>query len=83
LSSEFLLTILSSAILCILFYLAADFIYDVHYKLKKGGSPFTKIVTADVKNIDDKETWIKRYRAKLLLIMAVILAIPLYRLIVG
>lgn len=78
-TSEFLLAIFSAATLCIFFHLFAGNIYDLHHKLRQGGSPLTKVLTADVKNIDDKEVWVKRYRAKVLVLMAVILAIPVYR----
>lgn len=76
---EFLLGIFSAATLCIIFHLFAGNIYDLHYKLKQGGSPLTKVLTADAKNIENKELWVKRYRAKVMVMMAIILMIPVYR----
>jgi hypothetical protein len=79
LSKEIFLGCLLAAILCVIFHLAAGTVYDFHYKLKKDGSPLSKFLTGDIKNIDDKEKWVRRYRAKMLFLLAVITAIPLFK----
>lgn len=81
-SIEFFLTILVAAIFCVLFYLAADTIYAFHYKLKRNGNPLSKLITSDVKNLVDKEKWVRRYRAKTTFLLFVILATPIFRFFV-
>lgn len=73
---ETLLMMLVSAIVCVLFYLAAERVYNIHYKLKAAGSPLSKLVTGDRKKIDDKELWIRRYRAKVLVLLAAVIIVP-------
>ena len=69
--------ILVSAIVCVIFYLAADSVYDFHYKLKTDSNPLSKLVTGDRKKLDNKDLWVKRYRAKVLVLLAVVIAVPL------
>lgn len=49
------------------------------YKFQKGlkddGNPLYKIVGQDQKFIDDKEEWIKRYRRRVIIFYAVIVAV--------
>ena len=69
--------ILVSAIVCVIFYLAADRVYDFHYILKTDSNPLSKLVTGDRKKLDNKDLWVKRYRAKVLVLLAVVIAVPL------
>ena len=76
-STEILIALLVSAIACVIAYLVAGRIYDLHYKLKVDGNPLSKLVTGDRKKIDNKELWVRRYKAKVLFLLAVVIAIPL------
>ena len=76
-STEILIALLVSAIACVIAYLAAGRIYDLHYKLKANGNPLSKLVTGDRKKLDNKELWVRRYKAKVLFLLAVVIAIPL------
>jgi hypothetical protein len=67
---------LISAIVCVIFYLAANTVYGLHYKLKTNGNPLSKLVTGDRKKLDNKALWVKRYRAKVLVLLAVVLSVP-------
>jgi hypothetical protein len=72
---ETVLLTLFAAIVCLVSYLAAGTIYDFHYKLKADGNPLSKVVTGDRKKLDDKEEWVKRYRFKVLILLALVVAV--------
>ena len=74
---ETLLIILFAAIICVVSYLAAGSIYDFHYKLKTDGNPLSKVVTGDRKKLDNKEQWVKRYRLKVLILLALVIIVPI------
>ena len=74
---ETLLIILFAAIVCVISYLAAGNVYDFHYKLKNDGNPLSKIVTGDRKKLDNKEQWVKRYRLKVLILLALVIVVPI------
>ena len=74
---ETLLIIIFAAIVCVISYLAAGRVYDFHYKLKAGGNPLSKVVTGDRKKLDDKELWVRRYRLKVLILLALVIAVPI------
>lgn len=76
-SIETLLLILFTAIICVVSYLAAGNIYDFHYKLKTDGNPLSKVVTGDRKKLDNKEQWVKRYRLKVLILLALVIIVPI------
>jgi len=78
LSNEKLLLIIFAAIVCVVSYLAAGKIYDFHYKLKTAGSPLSKVVTGDRKKLDDKDQWVKRYRLKVLILLTLVIAVPIF-----
>lgn len=80
---ETLLIVLAAATLCIIAYLAAGHLYEWHYKLKADGNPLSKIVTGDRKKIDDKTLWVKRYRIKVLILLALVIIVPIIRFWVG
>lgn len=65
--------------LCAMFYLAAEKIYDIHYKLKADDNPLSRIVTGDHKKLDDKNLWVRRYRAKVLFLMVMVIVVTLIR----
>jgi len=79
LSVEFFLVLLAAVILCVVSYLAADRIYALHHKLRKGDNLLSRAVTADAKNFNDKEKWIRRYRTKTALLLVIIILIPIIR----
>jgi hypothetical protein len=58
-------------------YLAAGNIYDFHYKLKTDGNPLSKVVTGDRKKLDNKEQWVKRYKLKVLILLALVIIVPI------
>lgn len=74
---EFILMILVATILCIVSYLAADTIYKFHYKLKLEGNPLSKVVTGDREKLESRDVWVRRYRAKLLILLVIIIVSPL------
>jgi hypothetical protein len=74
---ETLLIIIFAAIVCVISYLAAGRVYDFHYKLKAGGNPLSKVVTGDRKKLDDKDLWVRRYRLKVLILLALVIAVPI------
>jgi hypothetical protein len=74
---ETLLIIIFAAIVCVISYLAAGRVYDFHYKLKAAGNPLSKVVTGDRKKLDDKELWVRRYRLKVLILLALVIAVPI------
>lgn len=76
-SIETLLLILFTAIICVVSYLAAGNIYDFHYKLKTDGNPLSKVVTGDRKKLDNKEQWVKRYKLKVLILLALVIIVPI------
>jgi hypothetical protein len=71
------LLILFTAIICVVSYLAAGNIYDFHYKLKTDGNPLSKVVTGDRKKLDNKEQWVKRYKLKVLILLALVIIVPI------
>ena len=77
-SIETLLIILFAAIVCVISYLSAGSIYDFHYKLKKDGNRLSKVVTGDRKKIDNKDLWVKRYRLKVLILLALVVAVTIF-----
>ena len=68
---------LFAVIICVVSYLAAGSIYDFHYRLKTKGSFLSKVVTGDRKKIDNKDQWVKRYRLKVLILLALVVAVPI------
>jgi hypothetical protein len=77
LSIETLFLILFAAIVCVVSYLSAGNVYDFHYKLKTKGNPLSKVVTGDRKKLDNKEQWVKRYRLKVLILLALVVTVPI------
>ena len=75
---ETLLIILFAAIVCVISYLAAGSIYDFHCRLKTAGNPLSKVVTGDRKKLDNKELWVKRYRLKVLILLLLVTAVPIF-----
>ena len=75
---ETLLLILFAAIVCVISYLAAGSIYDFHYRLKTKGTFLSKVVTGDRKKIDNKDQWVKRYRLKVLILLALVVAVTIF-----
>ena len=75
---ETLLLILFAVIICVASYLAADSIYDFHYKLKTGGNPLSKVVTGDRKKLDNKDQWVRRYRLKVLILLSLVVAVTIF-----
>ena len=67
---------LVGAIVCVIFYLTAGSVYNFHLKLKTDDNPLSKLVTGDRKNLDNKDLWVKRYRAKVLVLLAVVIIVP-------
>ena len=67
--------LLVALIFCGIFYFSAGIIYDFHYKLKADDNPLSKVVSFDVKYLDDKAKWVKRYRIKLFLFLGLIVSI--------
>ncbi len=76
-SIETLLTMIVGAIVCMIFYLSADRVYNFHFKLKTDNNPLSKLITGDRKTLDDKEQWIRRYRAKVMILLALVITVPL------
>jgi len=76
---ETLLIILFAAIVCVISYLAAGNIYDFHYRLKTDRKLLSKVVTGDLKKIDNKDLWVKRYRLKVLILLALVVAVTIFK----
>ena len=75
---ETFLLILFAAIVCMVCYLAAGTIYDFHYRLKAKGSRLSKVVTGDRKKLDDRGLWVRRYRLKTLILLALVVAVAIF-----
>jgi hypothetical protein len=64
-----LLMLAFGVIILVLMYLNAGIIYDFHYNLKKDNNPLSKIISFNLKYLDDKPLWVKHYRIKLLMFL--------------
>lgn len=76
-SIEVIILMIGGVSLCALACLAAEEIYEIHFKIKANENPLSKIVSGDHKKLDDRELWIKRYGDKVLLLIALVIIVPL------